>query len=67
MAFTSWAALRTAILDDLASGKAMTKSYTIDGRTHLLRSIGEIREFIKLCNEMIVEEQGGMTNYASFK
>jgi len=67
MAFTSWTALRTAILDALADGSILTGSYTIQGRTHTFRTFKEVSEMIQFCDMQIAAGNGGpLMSYAQF-
>ncbi len=59
MAFTTWSALKTAILDDIASGSILTKSYSVADRTRTFRDMGEVIEFLKFCDQQIVSEVSG--------
>lgn len=67
MAFTTWSALKTSILDAIADGSILTQSYTIAGRTRTFRNLDEVMRFLSLCDRMIAAEGGGMTAYATFK
>ena len=67
--FTSWSALKTQILNDLASGKALTSGYSIGGHSINFRSFTEIRSFLEYCDMQIKAEGGlsGGTAYAKFE
>ena len=58
MAFTSWSALKTAVLNDLADGNVLTKSYSISGRSHTFRDLSEVAKFISFCDQQIAAESG---------
>ena len=66
MAFTTWAALRTAILDDLADNpkQVLTKSYAIDGQSRSFQSLKEVEDFIGFCDRMIARESGSTIRVA---
>jgi len=66
MAFTSWADLKTTILDDLADGSVLTKSYSIGSRNRVFRDLGEVKEFLQFCDMMTGAASGPRTAYASF-
>jgi len=66
MAFTSWADLKTTILDDLADGSILTKSYSIGNRQRLFRDLNEVKKFLQFCDMMIGAASGARTAYASF-
>lgn len=68
MAFSSWANLKTQILDALADGSILTGSYTIQGRTHQFRSLKEVAEMINFCDlQIAASSSGDLTSYAEFK
>ena len=56
MAFTTWAALKTQILDDLAAGKWGTKSYSVGTRTVVFRDLVELTNTIRFIDEQIAKE-----------
>lgn len=56
MAFTTWAALKTQILDDIAAGSVLSRSYSIGSRTRTFASMTEIIEFLKFCDYQIACE-----------
>jgi len=66
--FTSYSALRTAILNDLSNGSVLTKSYAIGDRSRTFHSLKEVREFLEWLHMMIQAEGGDETrrNYATF-
>lgn len=45
MAFTTWAALKTQMEQDLASGQSLTQSYTVDGVQRTFRSFADWQAF----------------------
>lgn len=59
MAFTSWAALKAAILDDMASGSILTQSYSFGNRSRSFRNMAEVIEFLKYCDYQIEVESRG--------
>ena len=62
MAFTTWAALRTAIKDAIASyvdGSPITGSYSIGGRMVQYRSIDDLKKLLQLTYDMETMEGGG--------
>jgi hypothetical protein len=46
MAFTTWTALRTSMLDDLASGSWKTKSYSIGDMTRTFRDFEDFKAML---------------------
>ena len=66
MAFTSWTALRTSILDGLADGSVLTSSYGIHGRNHVFKSLYEVRSFLDFVEMQIAAESGDQTSLAQF-
>jgi hypothetical protein len=71
--FSTWAALRTAILDALATyvdGSPCTGSYSIGSRTMNYRSIKELKELYQMTFELeAIENAGdssGMVSYARY-
>lgn len=67
MAFTTWAALKTAILNAIADGSVLTSSYTINGRTINFRALKEATDFLVFIDQQIATEAGGARTFASFK
>lgn len=62
MAFTTWAALRTAIKDaiaDYVAGAPCVGEYEINGRQLKYRSIKELKELYKLTTDLEDLENGG--------
>ncbi len=66
MAFTTWTALKTAILDDLQNGSVLTKSYAVDGRRREFQDLRQVQEFLAYCDQQILAESGGRCNFAKF-
>lgn len=58
MAFTTWAALKQSILDDITAGAVLTQSYSVDGQSRTFRSMGEVTDFLKFCDYMTAQESG---------
>jgi hypothetical protein len=56
MAFTTWTALKTQILDDIAGGSILTRSYSIGSRSRFFQTIPEVIEFLKFCDYQIACE-----------
>ena len=56
MAFSTWAVLKTAILDDIANGSILTKSYSIANRTRTFKDMADVVIFLKYIDEMILAE-----------
>ena len=48
MAFTTWAALKQQMEQDLASGQTLTQSYTVDGVQRTFRSFADWQLFYGL-------------------
>jgi len=71
MAFTTWSALKTKILNDIEAGNIMTQEYSIEtgmtSRRIKFRGIMEAMEFLKYIDMQIAGESGGMTAYSEFK
>lgn len=58
-AFTTWTALRTAVLDaisDYVAGAPLTGEYTIMGRTMKYRSIEELQRLYNFADKMMQSE-----------
>lgn len=66
MAFSTWSALKTAILDDLANGSVLTKSYTIEGRRREFQDLRQVAEFIQFCDMQIMAASGDRENFVTF-
>lgn len=71
--FTTWAAVRTGVLDAIATyveGAPCTGSYTIGGRTMSYRSIKELRELYEMTYDLESIENAGkpgnMVSYARY-
>jgi len=59
MAFTSWSALKTQMLDDFASGDwSMLKSYSIGTRQVTYRSFVEFKQQLEFVEAMAARESG---------
>jgi hypothetical protein len=56
MAFTTWAALKTTILDGIADGSVLTKSYTVGDVGRTLRDMSEVIAFLKFIDYQISAE-----------
>jgi hypothetical protein len=66
MAFTTWTALKTAILDGLASGAVLTSSYTINGRTITFRNFKEVTDYLGFIDRQIAAESKIGRTHAKF-
>lgn len=66
MAFSTWTALKTSLLDAIADGSILTSSYAINGRSHSFRSLDEAMRFIQFCDQQIAAESGPLTSVAEF-
>lgn len=66
MAFTTWATLKTTILNALKDGSILTKSYTLNDRTMTFRDLGEVMDFLKFIDQQIASESGSGRTYAKF-
>jgi len=67
--FTTWSALKTQLLNDLASRNFAVEEYvTPAGVKVKARSLAEIKNFIEFCDVMIAAEAGesGTVAYAQF-
>lgn len=58
MAFTTWTALKTQLLDDLASGGWKTKSYQIGDVTRTFRDFSDFKQFLELVEYRAATEGG---------
>ena len=60
MAFTTWTALKTAMLDDLAAGKWRVKSYQlgVDGPSTTYRSFADFKEALEYVTSKAGAEAG---------
>ena len=67
MPFTTWSALKTTILNDIADNSFRTKSYSINGRSHAFQDMREVREFLQLCDQMTMAGTGVRENLVTFK
>jgi len=59
MAFTTWAALKTKILDDIANGSVLTQAYSSSDKTHTFRSMADVITFLKYVDLQIAAEESG--------
>lgn len=69
MAFTTWAALRTAILDAIANyvaGAPCIGEYTIGDRHLRYRSIAELKDLLKATYELESLESAGSSGMVSY-
>jgi hypothetical protein len=66
MAFTTWSALKTAVLDGLANGSVLTSSYTINGRVINFRNLKEVTDFLKFIDQQIAAGNNSGRTYAKF-
>jgi hypothetical protein len=67
MAFSTWSALKTSILNDIADGSILTQSYNIaNGRSRNFRSLREVTDFLQFCDMQIAAEGGAQENYVEF-
>jgi len=65
--FTTWAALKTAILNDLSNGSVLTKAYSVRDRSRTFHSLKEVKEFCEFCDMQTMAESGTRTNLVAFK
>lgn len=61
MAFTTWAALYSSMLDDLATGSWRGKSFQVGDRTMTYRSFQEFRDALEYVKMMSQQEAGSLT------
>lgn len=65
--FSTWAALKQQLLDDLVSRNIAVEEYVTPGGTKVrARTLGEIKNFIEYCDTMIAAEVGDIVAYAQF-
>jgi hypothetical protein len=65
--FTTWAALKTAILNDLSNGSVLTKSYSIEGRSRTFQDLGDVQAFLQYCEgQILAASRGSTVNYVGF-
>lgn len=57
MAFTSWEDLKDTIKDAIKDGSILTKSYSIEGRSHTFRDMGEVLKLLEYIDTQIAAEQ----------
>lgn len=67
MADFDWAALKTAILNDLQNGSALTKSYNVEGRSRTFQDLSEVLKLLELCDGQVFAAARGQVNYAGFR
>jgi len=56
LAFTTWAALKTQMEQDLANGQALTQSYTVDGTTRTFRTFDDWQKFYGFVSSRAAQE-----------
>lgn len=56
MAFTTWAALKTQMEQDLAGGQTLTQSYTVDGTTRTFRTFEDWQKFYGFVSAKAAQE-----------
>lgn len=56
--FTTWTALKTTMLDDLASNSWRTAEYTVAGRQVKYRTFAEFKEALEYVTYMADQESG---------
>lgn len=66
MAFTSWAALKQQILDAMADGSILTRSYAVGDRQRTFHSMKEVMDFLAFCDGQIMSAAGSRANLARF-
>lgn len=66
MAFSTWTALKTTILDALDDGSVLTKSYSIGDKQHSFRDLTEVLAMLKYIDTKIAAEAGGGVVHAKF-
>ena len=60
MAFTTWTALETEILNDMADQNWTTKSYAVAGRSRTIRDVSELEDLLNYVRRMkIIAGEGG--------
>ena len=65
--FTTWDALKTAILNDLSNGSVLTKSYSVEGRQRTFQDLSQVMEFLKFCDgQIFAASRGNGANYVAF-
>jgi len=71
VAFTTWSAYRTALLDAMASGTYLHTSYTTPAGTSVsFRTLKELEKHLEFVDRMIAideGETGGTVTYADFR
>ena len=67
MAFTTWDALKTTILDDISTGAWKTKRYALAGGIeHTYQDLAEIQKFLEYCDSQISAASGAGVARAKF-
>jgi hypothetical protein len=61
-AFTTWAALKTQMLNDMASGSWRTESYQIGDMNKKFRSFADFKEALGYVTDMAAVEAGTTTS-----
>jgi len=65
--FTTWAALKTQVLNEMANGSVLTKSYSLPtGNSRTFRDMSEVMEFLKLCDIQTLAESGSRVNLVEY-
>ena len=67
--FTTWAALKTQILNEMSNGSVLTKHYSLPtGASRTFHDLAQVMDFLKLCDLNIMAEGGsdGRDNLATF-
>lgn len=70
MAFSSWSALKTAILDAIAdhvAGKPCTGEYEIDGQRMRYRSFDELQRLYEFAHKQAAREARPRPSYGRFR
>lgn len=62
MAFTTWAALKTQMLDDLAAGNWRTESYQVGDMQKKFRTFKDFMEVLNYVTDMAAVEAGTVTS-----
>ena len=58
MAFTTWQALKDAVLDDIAAGNMTLESIGIKNRARAFRSPKELEDWLEFLDKQIAKEAG---------
>lgn len=70
MAFTTWAALKTAILNamaDHASGKPFMKTYEFDGVTRTATDIKELQDFYEWVSKQAAKSSRPRPSFGRYR